>query len=261
MLGKHIFMLALKPSVRALQHFALVLPFTLSIPLCMAEDLRAYTERFPPFNYQQDDGEPTGLAYEVMMLTAAKAKLKINTEFLPWPRAVKLNAEDANSILFTTVRTPPRETSYMWVGPFDPCDISLLKLNRRNDIQLKQISDAFRFNIGLPAFGADIETLTRLGFPAERLQKIPPSGNLAKMLFAQRFDMISGIQLSYAYEARMLGFSGSEITPAIQLKPGLGCYFAFNPKVDPNLYQRFSRAFQELVQDGSIQKLKAKYLQ
>jgi polar amino acid transport system substrate-binding protein len=236
-----------------------LLPLLLASP-ARAEDLRAYTERFPPFNYQQEDQQASGISYELLMLIASKARLRIKTEFLPWPRAVSKNSADANSILFTTVHTAPRENSYLWVGPVDPCDIALIRLKSRNDIQLATLADAHQYKVGVPAYGADIETLQRFGFPAERLEKVPSSGNMVKMLYAGRFELISGILLSHAYDAKTAGHNPAELAVAYTLQPGLGCYFAFNPKVHPDFYQRFLHASQSLVQDGTLSRLQAKYL-
>ncbi|WP_157670212.1 ABC transporter substrate-binding protein [Chitinibacter sp. GC72] len=246
-------------ATRALRLPLILLPLLLATP-ARAEDLRAYTERFPPFNYQQENQQASGISYELLMLIASKARLRIKTEFLPWPRAVNQNSHDANSILFTTVRTAPRENSYLWVGPVDPCDIALIRLKSRNDIQLDTLADAHPYKVGVPAYGADIEILQRNNFPAEQLEKIPSSGSITRMLYAGRFDLVSGILLSHAYEAKTAGLNPAEMTVAYTLQPGLGCYFAFNPKVRPDFYQRFLHAYQALVQDGTLSRLQAKYL-
>lgn len=224
-----------------------------------AADLRAYTENFPPFNNLQEQQE-SGISVELLRLIAGRAGLDIQLSFLPWQRAVNDNAADPNSILFTTVRTPQRENSYLWVGPIDACNLELVRLKKRKDIRIDSLSDAYRYNIGIPVAGADSEVLTRLGFPDSRIKRTPPSASVVRMLYAERFDLASGIKLSFAYQARMHGLPPGELVSAYTLQKGGGCYFAFNPAVDPELFRRFDTAFRELEKEGALRALHGKYL-
>ncbi|MBE9608288.1 substrate-binding periplasmic protein [Chitinilyticum piscinae] len=246
-----------------MQHLLAGLGMTLllvgSASAAAAADLRAYTENFPPFNYLQEQQE-SGISVELLRMVAQRANLDIQMSFLPWQRAVNENAMDANSILFTTVRTPQRENTYRWVGPIDACDIALIKLKKRQDIQIGKLEDAFRYTVGIPTAGADFETLSRLGFPAGQLRRAPPSASVIRMLYAERFDLASGILLSYAYQARQVGLPAGELVSVYPLQKGSGCYFAFNSRVDPELFRRFETAFKELERDGAILQLRRHYL-
>lgn len=224
-----------------------------------AADLRAYTENFPPFNNLQEQQE-SGISVELLRLIAGRAGLDIQLSFLPWQRAVNDSAADPDSLLFTTVRTPQREGSYLWVGPIDACDLELVRLKKRKDIRIETLADAYRYTIGIPVAGADSETLARLGFPAGNIKRTPPSASVVRMLYAERFDLASGIKLSFAYQARMHGLQPGDLVSAYTLQKGGGCYFAFNPAVDPELFRRFDTAFRELEKEGAVRALLGKYL-
>ncbi|WP_028454498.1 substrate-binding periplasmic protein [Chitinilyticum litopenaei] len=224
-----------------------------------AAELRAYTEEFPPFNYR--DGERiSGYAHELLLRIAREAGISVDVILQPWPRALQSNERDANSLLFTTVRTPQREQKYRWVGPLDSCDIELLKLAGRRDIRIVSLTDLHQYSIGLPAEGADREVLQPLNLAPDKLIRVPSSGSMVRMFYAGRFDLVSGIRLSYAYQARRLGLPAEQVESAWLLKKGYGCYYAFNPAVDDALYQRFAAAFATLLQNGEVARLRDSYL-
>ncbi|XZG71179.1 substrate-binding periplasmic protein [Chitinibacteraceae bacterium HSL-7] len=224
-----------------------------------AAELTAYTEQFPPFNYIVD-GRPSGLAIDVFRAVTKRAGIRYGMRFLPWMRAVEAQSGHPDSVLFTTVRLPERESSYRWVGPIDQCDIVLMKLTRRTDVHVHDLGDARRYRIGVPAAGADVETLSKLGFDDSQLVRVPPNGNLTGMLIRQRFDLVSGIHVAYAYQARREGLPVGSIEAVATVQPGKGCYFAFNRNVNPALFDAFSTAFDALQRDGTLARMHEAYL-
>lgn len=220
-----------------------------------AADLRAYTEEFAPFNYTEQ-GQPHGLAVLMLQEVAKRAGLSVDTRFMPWQRAVNGNADDTNSILFTTVRTVQREPLYRWVGPIDDCNIVLIKLARNTQVRVDSPADLTQYSIGVPAVGADMDVLRSLGYPMQRVTGVPANGHILRMLYANRFDLVSGILLSYAWQARQLGLPADELRAAWPVQRDRGCYYAFNPQVDPALFQRFDTAFKALVQEGRLKALR-----
>ncbi|SMC29433.1 extracellular solute-binding protein, family 3 [Andreprevotia lacus DSM 23236] len=220
-----------------------------------AADLRAYTEEFAPFNYTEQ-GQPRGLSVHLLDEIAKRAGLSIDTRFMPWQRAVNSNADDTNSILFTTVRTVQREALYRWVGPIDDCDVVLIKLARNRRIQIDKPADMARYTVGVPSVGADQDILHNLGYPMRTVTGVPANGSIVRMLYAGRFELVSGVLLSYAWQARQLGLPAEQLQVAWPIQRNRGCYYAFNPQVDPALFQRFDAAFKALAQEGKLKALR-----
>jgi polar amino acid transport system substrate-binding protein len=83
-----------------------------------AEPLIAYTEDFPPFNYQDEAGKPAGFAVELLADVMKAASVDYRIEFVPWARALQSAKTQPNTLVFTTARTPDRERVFDWIGPF-----------------------------------------------------------------------------------------------------------------------------------------------
>jgi len=80
------------------------------------------------------------------------------------------------------------------------------------------------------------------------------------MLYADRLDLLAGLMLPSAYQAQRNGYDPAELQVVHVLKPGYGCYFAFNPKVDPQLLAQFRKGFEEIRSSGELQLLREMYL-
>ncbi|WP_028455679.1 substrate-binding periplasmic protein [Chitinilyticum litopenaei] len=224
-----------------------------------AADLQAFTEEFPPFNHVEN-GRHRGLANEILERIMQRSGLAINRESLPWARAVQKNEQTANSILYTTVRTAARDPNYRWVGPYDSCDIVLLKLKSRSDVHASNLAEARQYTIGAMRGGAGFQLLEEAGVPPENMMISRNEANSVRMLYAERFELSAGLVIPHRYIAKQLGLDPAQLVPAFTLQKGDGCYFAFNRKVDPQLFARFERAFQALQNSGELAQLQQRYL-
>lgn len=234
--------------------FLLLATQSFSMPL-WAADLRAYTEEFPPFNYTEKM-QPKGYANAVLAEITAQSGLKIERLVFPWPRAVASNQNDDNSLLFTTMRTPEREKKYRWVGPIDGCDLVAIKLKNRKDIQISNAKDLNQYAIAFAKGSANEEVLKKMGVSGSKLVAMSSTSNTVSMLYAKRVDLITGVYLAHAFIAQQNQHDAAQLEIAYELEKGFGCYFAFNPKVNEQLFRRFDAAFNKLQKSGELQKLK-----
>lgn len=238
--------------------FVVVAALTLCT-VAQAADLIGFTEEFAPFNYTEN-GKNLGLANQIIDQIVARSGLSMTRKSYPWLRAVEGNQATPNSLLFTTVRTPDRENKYLWVGPYDLCEIWLIKLKNRKDVQASTLAEAKRYRVGAPRGSAGHSILLSKGFPEDKLDiSLDEERNIRK-LYAGRFDYSVGMIIPHYANAKHLGLPVLELEAILRLEKGLGCYFAFNPKVDPKLFQRFADAFSELEKSGELKKIRDAYL-
>lgn len=224
-----------------------------------AADLIGFTEEFAPFNYTQN-GKDQGLANQIIDKIIARSGLTITRKTYPWLRAVEGNQATANSLLFTTVRTPDRETKYLWVGPYDLCEVWLIKLKKRKDVRATTLDEAKQYRVGAPRGSAGHSILLSKGFPEDKLDLSLDEERNIRKLYAERFDYSVGMIIPHSANAKKLGLAVTELEASLKLEKGLGCYFAFNPKVEPKLFQRFTDAFAELEKSGELKKIRDAYL-
>jgi polar amino acid transport system substrate-binding protein len=98
------------------------------------------------------------------------------------------------------------------------------------------------------------------GFAEDKLDLSLDEERNIRKLYAARFDYSVGMIIPHYANAKNLNLPVSELEATMRLEKGLGCYFAFNPKVDPQLFQRFSDAFTELEKSGELKKMRDAYL-
>ncbi len=257
-------MLNLRPSplllLPMLPRMWLVALLWLGVAAAQASTLKAYTEEFAPFNYTRN-GQHLGLANQILERVAQESGIRIERFSLPWLRAVQANQQEPDSIIYTMVRTPARDKQYVWVGPYDDCDLVMMRLKPRTDIVIQNLKDAERYVLGAPRGAAGIQTLQNAGFNMKRVDTTSAEENrTVKMLFAQRFDLSVGLLIPHIFSARELGLDASQIVPAFTLAKGYGCYFAFNPMANPNLVSQFRAAYQRLQERGEIERIRQQYL-
>jgi len=96
----------------------LVLIMCLILPLVChgAGELELITEELPPFNYT-DEGQLTGVTVSVVREILRRLDIEDTIAVMPWARGYQRLCSEPNVVLFTTARTPERETLFHWVGP------------------------------------------------------------------------------------------------------------------------------------------------
>lgn len=242
-----------------MRHSIMICIFFMGLGTAQATDLTGFTEEFSPFNYTEN-GQHKGLANEIIDRISSKTGLRVARKVYPWLRAVEANQAVDNSLLFTTVRTPERETKFLWVGPYDECEIWLIKLKSRKDVVASNIEQAKQYQVGAPRGSAGNSLLLSKGFKENKLDLSLDEERNIRKLYAGRFDFSVGLIVPHYASAKKLKLPVEDLDPVIRLEKGLGCYFAFNPKVDPALFRRFSDAFNELDKSGELEKIRNAFL-
>ncbi|MDT9000718.1 transporter substrate-binding domain-containing protein [Paucibacter sp. APW11] len=222
--------------------------------------LLGVTEDVPPFSYLEG-GRFAGLANEVLDRIANQSGLKVQRSIQPFARGLKTVDEVPNSFLYVMVRTPARESHYRWVGPLDDCDVVVLTLRSSGLDFSPTTPDARALRVGAVKGSPAGKMLRDAGMPERSIYLTPGSETSTRMLFAGHLDMIAGLALPYQHQATRLGLDTSQMQVAHLLQKGFGCYFAFNPKVDPVLYKRFADAFDVLRSSGELRQLRERSMQ
>ncbi len=88
--------------------------------LAQRPQLQPMMSSMPPYQYEDDQGIQ-GLVWQLWQQLLAHADMESEQPFLlPWARALLMADQQENAVLFTTVRTPERESVFQWLGPIVP---------------------------------------------------------------------------------------------------------------------------------------------
>jgi len=148
----------------------------------------------------------------------------------------------------------------LWVGPLDACDIVLMKLRHRSDLKFDPAQAAAPLQIGVGRGSPAAALLRDAGVAESAIYATPRSEIGVRMLYAARLDILAGLYLPSLYQVQRNGYAVAELQAFHILKPGFGCYFAFNPKVEPRLLAKFRKGFEELQSSGELAALREQYL-
>lgn len=166
-----------------------------------AESLSIVTNEFPPF--QIVEGETvSGYTTEIVKHVVENAGLIGEIKAYPWARAYKMSLKEPNTLIYSIVRSPERESTFKWIGSIAPYDVYFWKLKKRKDIRIHNIEDAKKYMCGAMINGSKASILLKHGFIEGRNLELGDSDidNLRK-LYAGRIDLMLYDSTSFRYSA------------------------------------------------------------
>jgi len=114
-----------------------------------SDSMLVVTEEWAPYNYTNLDGNVVGISTEVVEQTLTNSDIPYTINSYPWVRSYELALNNANVLLYSTVRTPEREPLFHWVCPLHLVEYSLFKLASRTDIVINSLSDLKKYSTGV----------------------------------------------------------------------------------------------------------------
>ncbi|PHV09590.1 substrate-binding periplasmic protein [Chitinimonas sp. BJB300] len=111
-----------------------------------AHALTLTTEDYPPFNMFEQK-KVVGISTDIVQEAAKRAGVPVTIQLLPWERALSMAKSDADTCVYSAVRTAEREKLFKWIGPLTTDEISLFALTD-SPIKLSSIADAKKYKVG-----------------------------------------------------------------------------------------------------------------
>ncbi|MDF2178915.1 transporter substrate-binding domain-containing protein [Aliiglaciecola sp. CAU 1673] len=107
----------------------------------------AVTEDAPPLQYIVD-GQVRGVTTKLVRDVLAQAKIPARFEVYPWARAFDKALKRQNTLLYSTIRTPERESQLQWIGKLGRFHLSFMALEQNTEFQINSTADAKSYVIG-----------------------------------------------------------------------------------------------------------------
>ncbi len=105
------------------------------------------TEEYPPYNYEDDAGRITGSSTELLRTALNAAELDADFRLLPWARALTEAQLRERHCVYSTTRTPERESLFTWVGPLTSSTWAAFTLENA-DIEADSLDDLTDLRVG-----------------------------------------------------------------------------------------------------------------
>ncbi len=227
--------------------FALLYVSLLCVSL-QAQPLRLYTEEYPPINFSKN-GEPTGLATEVVQAIMQRTGQNAPISVVPWARGYQLALTRANIGLFVTMRTREREQLFKWVGPITRNVTSFYAL-RRSFLSFKSLDDAREYGeIAVPRDWYSHQRLLAEGF--SNLAPVTGPAQVVSMLKRGRVKLMVLDNLSLNALLAQGDIQADEVQLLFNFMHS-DSYIAFSLQTDDTLVHRWQHELQRMKGDGSF---------
>lgn len=207
------------------------------------------TEEYPPYNYL-DNQQLTGVSVDLVeaMFAATNTPLsRHDIRHYPWGRGYELALSQPNTVLFSTTRTPARETSFHWVGPIAQDRVVLLA-HRDAPFTLDTLSQAIDDDLKVAVIREDIgaQALLEAGYPARLLVSSLDNRSALNMLTCGRVDLWAYSGEVAARIAESEGHPSGSLIPVHTLSES-SLYFAINQATDQRLVTLMQQALDRVL--------------
>jgi polar amino acid transport system substrate-binding protein len=225
------------------------------VPAVAAPPLTLVTEEFAPYSYA-DHGKVSGYASELLEAALGHAKIDYSVQIYPWARAFQMARTQPNVLIYSIVRTPPRETQFQWIGPIAPRSVYLYKLKSRHDIKVRSVADLRRYRIGANRGDVVEEQLHALGLNADLAAQDEVS--LRKLLVG-RLDLVVASELLLKDLCERIQVRCDKLERTMPM-PGMGDYYVAASLGTPAAtVQALRTELDKLKSAGQMQRLAEKY--
>lgn len=218
--------------------------------------LTILTEDYPPLSFAAGDSI-SGFAADVVSSIQAVLKINYKPTLLNWDEAYKRVISEPNIVLFSMDRTPEREELVHWIGPLGE-NKTFLYVYKDSPLKAINLEDAKQ----LKAIATTTNWFSEQYLKAQGFQNLvssaKPSDSI-KQLVTGRVELSVFSELTFPQIAEDAGYVPSDFRPVFEVMSS-SYYIAISKGTDPKIIADWTKAFEQIKADGTLEKLKAKWL-
>lgn len=220
----------------------------LSVGSWAAESLLVVTDEAPPAQVLKD-GVLTGISTDLIRSALKNTGIKADFRVYPWARAYSTALARPNTLIYSIVRTPQRESKFIWLGVIGKIEMSFVTLSDTTHINFDAIdksgvmqSEAAQA-LRLGAVRGDIghHYLINHGYNPDTYIVRSSQSELLQLLYAKKIDTLIGDLAFLKSMATDLKLDPEAIRSAYVLpKQSHNLYIAANPDTDPTIVSKLT---------------------
>ncbi|TIH10860.1 ABC transporter substrate-binding protein [Pseudomonas leptonychotis] len=225
-----------------------------------AEPLVLLTENLPPFSMAANggnfakDADVQGISTDTMRELCSKAQLECQLILrFPWDRLYKQTLESKGYGLFSTIRTPERESLFKWVGPIAVSDWVLMA-KADSSITLNSLDQASAYRIGGYRNDAISQFLIDRGVTVQT--SLQDKENLNK-LEKDVIDLWATDEVGGRYMAKQSPLGALKVVHRFN---SADLYLALNIETPDEVVQKLQKALDQMRAQGELNAIKDGYL-
>lgn len=242
-------------------YLAMLLLSTLLVLVSFAgqtQEIKVVTEYLEPYQIKKPDGGLGGFSTEVVEALFKLTKDQAKIQVMPWARAYEVALHEPNILIYSMARTKMREDKFHWVGALKEERLYFWGLKKNYTKTDYKVSALKSLKIAASRNSNTAQYLMAQDF--SNIYQLANERQNMKMLFINRVDLILATQITIETRAKSLGYNFDELqrlNEVAALNNKLSIAFSLN--TSPKLIKKYQLAFQQLVTDGQLEKLKEKW--
>ncbi|MGC9312989.1 MAG: methyl-accepting chemotaxis protein, partial [Sediminispirochaetaceae bacterium] len=217
-------------------------------------------ENLPPYNFLEN-GEPGGLAVDIVRAMFMKMGRTAEIEFMRWEDAQKVASDNADIILLTVFRTEEREPLFHWIGPSFQEQVQLFSLKDRSIGSIQKIESRHDLIIGTQKGNIETDFFSDKGFrEGENLLTFEDTSQLIQGLFAGKVDAVPLGKLQVVHQLNLMQRDPEKVEMIFDLKEmATDLYMAVSSKTDSAVVQKYREAFRRLKESGEYRDILSRW--
>jgi polar amino acid transport system substrate-binding protein len=233
--------------------------FLLLVPLYgQSKEIKVVTEFLEPYQIKNPDGSLGGFSTDVVQALFKITQDHPEIQVMPWARAYEIALHKPNILIYSIAHTKVRDKKFHWIGALKEERLyfwGLKKNYKNNDYEVSALKT---LKIAASRNSNSAQYLMDQGF--SNIYQLANERQNMNMLFIDRVDLILATKITIETRAKSLGYNFDELqqlneVAALNNKLSI----AFSMGTSPLLIQKYQTAFQQLVTNGELAKIKAKW--
>jgi polar amino acid transport system substrate-binding protein len=202
---------------------------------------------------EQQGTQVRGIGADTVREIMARAGIDHTIELLPWKRAYAAALERSDACVFSTTRTPERESLFKWIGPIGEADWVLMARADRK-LRLNSLEDARGYRIGTYNGDARDQYLRARGF---NVDPAPNDMLNPRKLMADRIDLWAASIRRGSTALSRMGYA-DKVAPVLVFNH-IRTYLACNRAVPDTLTARMNATLEAMHRDGTVRRIVHRY--
>ncbi|MEH6825167.1 MAG: transporter substrate-binding domain-containing protein [Motiliproteus sp.] len=219
----------------------------------------ANAEEEPPLGYSNSDGKLDGISVDLVRELQQRVGNREQIQVLPWARAYRLARNEADTLLFTTTRTPERTPLFHWLLRVNR-NAWILYAHRDHAPVVTVIEDARAVeSIGVLRGGAHERMLQSEGFT----NLVPMSSyvQLLQNLAKGRLEMVFYSASGFLVSASKAGITPDEFIPLFSLRTPESYIVLSKMGTDTATLNRWRQAAESIQSDGTYERIARRWVE
>lgn len=218
-------------------------------------ELTILTENLPPLNYLRD-GQLVGPSVEIVQEIQRRIGSDDQIQIFPWARAYRIALEKENVVLFGTTQTEARKDLFKWVGVLSTKK-DILLARKDAHITISNLEEAKKVSrIGTLREDTKERFLQSQGFT--NLEPVSDERKNAKKLSLGRIDLWAYKKPGYKIVCELAGVDHEDFEEVYHLRE-IDVSIAFSKKTADEIVAIWRKAYDEMISDGTIARIREKW--